>query len=299
MASQQSGNHPYHKSKAPFQIDVSDAAISLEKSLHILLPGSRVQPPNEYAAATHVCLSQISYKGGKGRALGRKPQVRQAKSLIKPQQQHCASPAQATKPQRPLYPRLRRRTTPRLCRSLESLTSAAPPRRSAQWPRAEPSQERPALSQCEATSAFGPRPLDAGRRSSHVTRGPQRSATACACAPSREEAAAAAISLKQNGGGSRARSNQDGGSGHRAPPSRRGGPGPTPAPPQTTQRQSSRSSSSPPHPEAPRSSPGPRRPSRTWAAPVCVRAEARRARQALRASPKQPSNLPRRRLAPN
>lgn len=49
------GDDTHHKPKPPLQIDVPDAAVSLEEPLHILLPGGRVQPPDEDAAAAHGC----------------------------------------------------------------------------------------------------------------------------------------------------------------------------------------------------------------------------------------------------
>lgn len=53
----------HHESEAPLQVDVADAAVALEKPLHILLPGGRVQPPDEDAAAAHGCVCAALLRG--------------------------------------------------------------------------------------------------------------------------------------------------------------------------------------------------------------------------------------------
>lgn len=44
----------HHKSKAFLQVNISDASVSLEEPLHILLSGRRAETADEYPTATHV-----------------------------------------------------------------------------------------------------------------------------------------------------------------------------------------------------------------------------------------------------
>lgn len=63
----------HHKPKPPLQVDVPDAAVSLEEPLHILLPGGRVQPPDEDAAAAHGCGRGGARCGTHGRPACQRP----------------------------------------------------------------------------------------------------------------------------------------------------------------------------------------------------------------------------------
>lgn len=49
----ESSTSTYHKPKTPFQVNIPDASISFEKSLHVLLAGCWIQPSDEHAATTH------------------------------------------------------------------------------------------------------------------------------------------------------------------------------------------------------------------------------------------------------
>ena len=44
----------HHKAEAFLEVDISDAAVSFEEPLHILLPGRRAQAADENTTSTHV-----------------------------------------------------------------------------------------------------------------------------------------------------------------------------------------------------------------------------------------------------
>lgn len=43
----------YHKPEASLEVDVSDAAVSFEEPLYVLLPGRGAQPADENTTTTH------------------------------------------------------------------------------------------------------------------------------------------------------------------------------------------------------------------------------------------------------
>lgn len=43
----------HHKAESSLQVDISDAAVSFEKPLHILLSGRGAQPADENTTSTH------------------------------------------------------------------------------------------------------------------------------------------------------------------------------------------------------------------------------------------------------
>ena len=54
----------HHEAEAPLQVDVSDAAVSLEEPLHVLLPGRGGQAADEDTTSAHVAVGNVFYRPG-------------------------------------------------------------------------------------------------------------------------------------------------------------------------------------------------------------------------------------------